>query len=594
MYQALYRKWRPRDFSDVVGQEHITETLRRQVAAGRLSHAYLFVGTRGTGKTTCAKILAKAANCEHPVDGNPCNECPSCRGIDDGSILDVEELDAASNNGVDNIRTIRDEAVFTPAAARYRVYIIDEVHMLSASAFNALLKILEEPPEHIIFILATTEIHKVPATILSRCQRYSFKRITTRDISRRLEYVAEHEGIELTPDASEMLARLADGSMRDALSLLDQCVWDRPVDSARVTDAIGLAGAENTEKLFGMVSSGETGKALELLSALYMDGKDPGSVLEELSDLCRDALISLVAPKNGDGLKSGAFSENAVADAAKTPPETLLYMVKTIQAALLELDRSPDRRITAEMCLMQLADARLGDDISALATRISRLESDAAITAQNGSAAETRTPPQTAKSEDSAKKTASRGEKKTAKADADDLPWDIPDKTGFGTRSGNAERQNNAVLPRPFDGGHGNELEQRAEDASVYSEGAESEPAAVQTPPPAAADMADVWKSILAIVEKQIDIAPFSFLSDRVQAEGEITGGKLVVGAKNPVAKMMIDTVPVKTALKAAAEQVAGSPVAVEVTDYVARPDSAAKKTARLDELRKFGNIEFK
>mgnify|MGYP002621507454 CR=1 FL=1 len=214
MYQALYRKWRPKTFSDVVGQEHVTETLQRQVAEGRLSHAYLFTGTRGTGKTTCAKILAKAVNCEHPENGNPCNKCQSCLGIESGGFLDVMELDAASNNGVDHVRALRDEAIYSPAQVKKRVYIIDEVHMLSIAAFNALLKILEEPPEHLMFILATTELHKVPATILSRCQRFAFRRIVPEDIVGRLNYIAYQESIELEPDAASFLARLADGGLR--------------------------------------------------------------------------------------------------------------------------------------------------------------------------------------------------------------------------------------------------------------------------------------------------------------------------------------------------------------------------------------------
>ena len=241
MYQALYRKWRPRTFDDVVGQSHITDTLKRQVATGRLSHAYLFTGTRGTGKTTCAKILARAVNCEHPVDGNPCNQCPSCLGIESGSILDVLELDAASNNGVDQVRALRDEAVYTPAAVRKRVYIVDEVHMLSTAAFNALLKILEEPPEHLMFILATTELHKVPATIKSRCQQFSFKRILPGDIAARLAYVAREEGIELRGEGASLLARLADGGLRDALSLLDQCAG--PIRPHRGAGGAGRPGA---------------------------------------------------------------------------------------------------------------------------------------------------------------------------------------------------------------------------------------------------------------------------------------------------------------------------------------------------------------
>ena len=242
MYQALYRKWRPRTFDEVVGQDHITDILKKQVLTDRPSHAYLFTGTRGTGKTTCAKLLAKAVNCLNPVGGNPCNECEICRGIDSGSILDVTEMDAASNNGVDDVRAIRDEAVYAPVAARRRVYIVDEVHMLSKPAFNALLKLMEEPPEHLIFILATTELYKVPATILSRCQRYSFHRVPPSLIKARLRQVAEAEGLELEEEAADLLSRLADGALRDALSLLDQCSGAR-VDRERVLSAIGLAAA---------------------------------------------------------------------------------------------------------------------------------------------------------------------------------------------------------------------------------------------------------------------------------------------------------------------------------------------------------------
>ena len=255
MYQALYRKWRPRTFDDVVGQDHITETLKHQVASGRLSHAYLFTGTRGTGKTTCAKILSRAVNCQNPVDGNPCNQCPACLGIENGSILDVLELDAASNNGVDQVRALRDEAVYTPAAVRKRVYIVDEVHMLSTPAFNALLKILEEPPEHLMFILATTELHKVPATIKSRCQQFSFKRILPGQIAQRLGYVAQQEGIDLTGEGAALLARLADGGMRDALSLLDQCAGEGgAVNEERVRAVLGLAGNLETAALLEAVA----------------------------------------------------------------------------------------------------------------------------------------------------------------------------------------------------------------------------------------------------------------------------------------------------------------------------------------------------
>ena len=265
MYQALYRKWRPKTFDDVVGQSAITETLKRQVADGRLSHAYLFTGTRGTGKTTCAKILAKAVNCEHPVNGNPCNACPSCLGIESGGFLDVLELDAASNNGVEQIRALRDEAVYAPANVKKRVYIVDEVHMLSTSAFNALLKILEEPPEHLMFILATTELHKVPATILSRCQRFSFRRITPEDVQQRLCYVAQQEQIDLRDDGAELLSRLADGALRDGLSLLDQCAAAGGViDAAAVLNTLGLAGNLQTAQLMRLILSEDAQGALML------------------------------------------------------------------------------------------------------------------------------------------------------------------------------------------------------------------------------------------------------------------------------------------------------------------------------------------
>ena len=313
MYQALYRKWRPRTFDQVVGQTHITDTLKRQVAEGRLSHAYLFTGTRGTGKTTCAKILARAVNCEHPENGNPCNRCPSCLGIEDGSILDVQELDAASNNGVDQIRALRDEAVYTPAAVRKRVYIVDEVHMLSTSAFNALLKILEEPPSHLMFILATTELNKVPATIKSRCQQFAFKRISPRAIAAHLEEVARKESMDLTAEAAALLARLADGGLRDGLSLLDQCGGGtEPITEAVVLDILGLAGNRRTASLLQRAAERDAAGAVAELDSLYRDGKDMGAVLGELSALIRDLLIRKTAPEGGQGLLTGGYEEKTL------------------------------------------------------------------------------------------------------------------------------------------------------------------------------------------------------------------------------------------------------------------------------------------
>ena len=375
MYQALYRKWRPKVFSDVIGQSHITQTLQKQVAEGRTSHAYLFTGTRGTGKTTCAKILAKAVNCEHPVNGDPCCQCPSCLGIESGSFLDVLELDAASNNGVDQVRALRDEAIYSPANVKKRVYIVDEVHMLSTPAFNALLKILEEPPEHLMFILATTELHKVPATILSRCQRFSFKRITPADIAARLSYVAGQEGIDLRPDGAEILSRLADGALRDGLSLLDQCAAaGGAIDSAAVLDVLGLAGNLQTAQLLECVLRRDAKAALLLLNQLYAGGKDVGAVLGELSTLVRDLLLRRTAPEGGAALLSGGYDTATLDRLGKdVPAARFLYLATTLQKVTAELYASSNRRTDAELCLIRLCDESLSGDLTALESRIQRL-----------------------------------------------------------------------------------------------------------------------------------------------------------------------------------------------------------------------------
>ena len=375
MYQALYRKWRPQTFDEVVGQSHITQTLKNQVKSGRLSHAYIFIGTRGTGKTTCARILAKAVNCENPVDGNPCGVCPACRGISEGSVLDVVELDAASNNSVDNVRALREEAVFSPAAVKKRVYIIDEVHMLSTAAFNALLKILEEPPEHLMFILATTELQKVPATILSRCQRHSFKRIDAATIAQYLEYIASKEGFSLQKDAAELIARLADGGVRDALSLLDQCSASEIIDLDAVYYAMGLAGNRRTAALMERVLAHETEKAIRDFNSMWMDGKDPATLLTELTGLLRDALMMKVAPRGGQSLITGGY-DSATLDAlgARMTREEIICAMETLQNAQLQIRAGASPRTTAELCLVSLCDNTLAESVTALRARVSRLE----------------------------------------------------------------------------------------------------------------------------------------------------------------------------------------------------------------------------
>ena len=375
MYQALYRKWRPQTFDEVVGQKHITQTLKNQVKTGRLSHAYIFIGTRGTGKTTCARILAKAVNCEHPVDGNPCGVCPACRGISEGSVLDVVELDAASNNSVDNVRALREEAVFSPATVKKRVYIVDEVHMLSTAAFNALLKILEEPPEHLMFILATTELQKVPATILSRCQRHSFKRIDAPAIAEYLEYIAGKEGFTLHHDAAELIARLADGGVRDALSLLDQCSANETIDLDAVYYAMGLAGNRRTAALMDCVLKHQTEKAIRDFNSLWMDGKDPSVLLSELTGLLRDALMMKIAPRGGMSLISGGYdSATLEALGGRMTREEIIAAMGTLQNAQTQIRAGASPRTTAEICLVSLCENSLSDSTEAWKARISRLE----------------------------------------------------------------------------------------------------------------------------------------------------------------------------------------------------------------------------
>ncbi len=377
MYQALYRKYRPQTFDDLVGQGAVTQTLKNQLLTGKLSHAYLFTGSRGTGKTSSAKILAKAVNCTDLQNGNPCNRCASCRAIDDGSCMDVLEIDAASNNGVDNIRDLRDDAIYSPSQVKMRVYIIDEVHMLSLSAFNALLKIIEEPPEHLLFILATTELHKVPATILSRCQRFSFRRIGQEDIAARLQYVAYQENIDLDDSAARVLARMADGGLRDGLSLLDQCAsaTTGELTAERVYACLGIAGIQECGKLMQYIADHNTSAALSLVNRFYADGKDMGALLDELSCLTRDLMIIKTAPKEGITLLSGVASDGEVLSLAdRFSSGELVRMMSLIQQTAAGFTRSTSRRMDTELCIVSMCQPELELNAEALNARLTRLE----------------------------------------------------------------------------------------------------------------------------------------------------------------------------------------------------------------------------
>ncbi|MBR5797673.1 MAG: DNA polymerase III subunit gamma/tau [Clostridia bacterium] len=377
MHQALYRKWRPQTYDDVCGQEHITSILKYEADHAAFSHAYLFCGSRGTGKTTCAKILAKVVNCEHPVNGSPCGECAACRAIDSGAATDVLEMDAASNNGVDNIRDIRDEVVFAPNALKYRVYIIDEVHMLSGSAFNALLKTLEEPPAHVVFILATTELHKLPATIISRCQRFDFRRIATPVLRDRLLHIAKVEGITLDEDAATLLGKLAQGGMRDAISLLELCAGARrPITTDLVNQTVGLTGREALLSTVRAIAARDYDALYARVAEVVQSSMDLGVFWQDLISIYRDMLVVKTTPRHAEYLDltdaecqqlrevSGLFSK-----------ETILYHRQLLDSAYLTMQGANAlKRVTAELTLTRMCDESLSTTNEALLSRMSKLE----------------------------------------------------------------------------------------------------------------------------------------------------------------------------------------------------------------------------
>lgn len=577
MYQALYRKWRPKTFSDVVGQEHVTETLQRQVAEGRLSHAYLFTGTRGTGKTTCAKILAKAVNCEHPENGNPCNKCSSCLGIESGGFLDVMELDAASNNGVDHVRALRDEAIYSPAQVKKRVYIIDEVHMLSIAAFNALLKILEEPPEHLMFILATTELHKVPATILSRCQRFAFRRILPREIVGRLNYIAEQEGIDLRPDGAELLAHIADGALRDALSLLDQCAAaGGTIDSAAVLDALGLAGNLQTAQLMDCVLRRDTKAALLLLHRLYGSGKDVGAVLGELSALARDLLISKTAPEGGAALLTGGYDSQTMdgllrqADSAR-----LIAICTTLQRAAADMNVSVNRRTDAELCLLKLCDETLSGDLSAINARLARLEQQMTAGVRYAAAESTAQVVPAQAEKPAPAKTAA---KPTAVEDEAPPPWE---DSAPASADGSFDD-----APPPY--GEPAEPE-RPQSATPAPAPQAAEPKAEASAP---TGDSDIWLTLMESYKNRLTPDKRAFVG---QADGRLANGVLTVYCPTAVTKAMLDTEAVAAVLREVTGQSVGQAIAVRFV--VGEPEDGKKRDKFQDLLRmgsKFDNFNIK
>lgn len=376
MYQVLYRKYRPKVFADVYGQDHVTSTLKNEICEGRISHAYLFTGSRGTGKTTCAKILAKAVNCENCHDGEPCNECEVCKGLDAGTIYDVVEIDAASNNGVDNIRDLREEVNYTPSRGKYRVYIIDEVHMLSTGAFNALLKTLEEPPAHVIFILATTEVHKLPATILSRCQRFDFKRIQPETMAVRLKQVADAEGMTLADDAAVLIARIADGALRDGLSILDQCAGrSRTITAELVSEVAGLAGREALYRLSDAVLNGQSNDAMAIISQLHENSYDMERLCVEMISHFRNFMVVKTVKKSRELIICTDDEYKSMAESAEkfTLPQ-ILFALDLFQNTLVKIKGGADSRVEMEMAFVRLCEPKLDTSTDALNSRLSAVE----------------------------------------------------------------------------------------------------------------------------------------------------------------------------------------------------------------------------
>ncbi len=548
----------------MVGQEHITETLRRQVELGRTGHAYIFVGTRGTGKTTCAKILSRALNCEHPVNGEPCNECDACRGINSGAIMDVIEIDAASNGTVDDIRALREAANYTPADVKKRVYILDEAHMITSAAFPALLKILEEPPEHLVFILATTNLDKIPITILSRCQHFSFRRITPEIIAGRLKYVASQEGFGLTDGAAALLARLGDGSMRDALSLLDQCLPAGTVDEDTVVRAVGIMGAEDTVKLWRAAAAHDTALALEIFDKCYRGGAEPISILRDLLSLSRDMLMARVAPEGAGSLLTGAFDARTLSElSAGVDTRKLMAACEVLQENVNSMKDSRDKRVKAELCLVRL---------------VSELSGEYAREVRE-------TPAMTAPVQRSGPKAATVRKAGTEASDTpldpgEDIPFSPPweEETASGPAMG--EKREEPV----------------AEDAH--------EPAPEPLPEPereaeqirsAAHTGGDWWGEVLKKCAESLDNTEMGPLSARDSAVPRLEDTRLTIYARNMFVQMMIDTAKIRDAVAKAAGQVLGKTVGVCVVAGTPPEDGGGGGKPELDDLAKFdGIVKFK
>lgn len=564
MYQVLYRKYRPKVFADVYGQEHITSTLINEIKEGRVSHAYLFTGSRGTGKTTCAKILAKAVNCEHNETGEPCNECEICKGLDDGTIYDVVEIDAASNNGVDNIRDLREEANYTPSRGKYRVFIIDEVHMLSTGAFNALLKTLEEPPEHVIFILATTEVHKLPATILSRCQRFDFKRIQPETMAIRLKQVAGFENMRLSDEAAVLIARIADGGMRDALSILDQCAGrSKDIDEKLVSEVAGIAGREALYELSQAVAAKNSGAALDIIAKLHANSYDMERLCVEMINHYRNFLIVKTVNKNRGLIICTDDEYNSIVTGAQdyTLPQ-VINALDLFQDTLVKIKGGANSRIEIEMSFIKLCEPKLDSSVESILSRLSQVENAVrrgitAVPASSGAeAGVSQAKPQPAAEKEKQPENSAPKQENSA----DDLPWktetapaplaekaNAADK-GFDSVSAN-ENEKSKVNQE-----HNSQKHQPAQESPALNQA--SGRAAPGNPEPQNGEQVlfDGWAEFMDEIYKK-DIAIYGVLNG---SRGYVRGEYFLIDGKNPTLRQFIKIPTHSKAIKQALYDVTG------------------------------------
>jgi DNA polymerase-3 subunit gamma/tau len=541
MYQALYRKYRPRRFDDVAGQEHITSILTREVAEGTFAHAYLFTGSRGIGKTTCAKILAKAVNCPEMRDGEPCGVCPICRGIDEGSVLDVEEIDAATNRNIDDIRSLRDEAGFTPVLAKYRVYILDEAHMLTREAANALLKILEEPPEHVIFILATTEPHKLPATIVSRCLRFDFKRLTPQAIAERVGYVCGEEGMEIDGEAALLIGKLADGGMRDALSLLDVCrAAGGRITVDTVTKCAGLSGHDHLFDLAEKVAEKDVPGLLRSLEEIYAGSADASRLCDELIGHFRNLMVASAVPEDSAVLKVSAGEQQRLsAQAKRLTPQTIFYAISVLQDTAARMGKTASKRLELELALVKLCSPALSDSPEAMLARIDQLEREVALLKAGALPAASPDPPE----EKSRKKPSKQA------APASDPP----------------------------------ETEEKPE-----AEKADGLPAMAKAPAADAPCLFSLWEEVLAKIQARNPMI-FSFLAE---SEAYLSGNTVLIDAKNDTfIPYMQRNEDARSIIKDAITEVSGRRYGI---GPYKRPESAKRRSTPLDEaLKRAGDADI-